>query len=357
MSIYIRVFITALLGISCMPWLYGQQKDSLLCTQHSCCSGNDPTPAGIMISRLHAKGEWMFSYKYMHMSMKGLRNGTRSVSEKEVFSDYLMAPENMEMNMHMLMAMYGATNRLTLMTMLHYNSSSMHMNMFSASSHHHTGAAETGSDHNMQSAGFGDIKLYAMYGILNTSRHQILMSGGLSFPTGNIDIKGSQNNMMYPGSRMPYSMQLGSGTIDLLPCINYLYQYHDLTFSSQVSAIIRTGKNDIGYAYGNAGTLSSWMAYKWLPFVSSSIRLEGVLSGEISGRDKEQYLFNEPSANPANYGGKMLTGYIGSLFRLPKGALSAASISMEYGVPLYQYVNNIQMKQRQALFVSVQYGF
>jgi hypothetical protein len=125
MSLKIYVLLWLTLAMAILTRIQAQPADSRFCASHSCCGSDDATPAGVMISHLHAKKEWMFSYKLMTMNMSGIMSGTQSVNQESVFANYLMAPRNMQMNMHMLMGMYGITNRLTTMVMVSYNATSM----------------------------------------------------------------------------------------------------------------------------------------------------------------------------------------------------------------------------------------
>jgi hypothetical protein len=331
--------------------------DTLMCKDPSTCCSNDPTPAGVMISHIHPKHEWMVSYKYMNMGMKGLMEGSDVVNEEEVFTNYLMAPDQMFMEMHMLMAMYGVTNRLTLMAMLNYTRQSMEMSMFTTGGHHHGGVTDASGAHVMKTAGIGDIKLYALYGILQKPHHEVLAGLGMNIPSGSTALKGEPGDMMYPNKRLPYAMQTGSGTYDLMPCINYLYRQKKTAMGAQLSSVIRTGYNHIGYRLGNELALNSWLAYQWLKQVSSSVRVEGILSDNISGNDPFIYKYNEPSANAVNYGGKKVTCYIGSVLRAKEGAFNQCSFGLEYGIPVYQYANGIQMDLLYTFNASLSIGF
>jgi hypothetical protein len=353
----IKIHLTITLIVGSTLLLFAQEADTAACIQQSCCSSHNATPAGIMISHVHTKNEWMISYKYMNMQMGGLMNGAKNISSTDVFNNYLMSPTTMQMDMHMLMVMYGISHRLTVMGMFNYNQSSMQMEMFTQSGHHHSMDAGGSGSHSMESSGFGDIKLYALYGIVNKPRHQFLASLGLSIPTGSINMKGPDNDMLYPDKRLPYSMQSGSGTYDVLPCLNYVYQHKKITASAQVSSTIRTQTNTVGYKLGNELMVNSWFAYQWLNIISSSLRLEGVTTQNISGYDASSYAFNEPSANPYNYGGQKVNAYIGSVFQLKNGKLKKTGLAVEYGLPVYQYVNGIQMKTKQLVNISLAVGF
>lgn len=329
-------------------------EDTTQCTNFSCCN-NDLTPSGIMISHVHSKNEWMISYRYMDMYMQDLLTGTKPENKDDVFSKYVMAPERMDMQMHMLMGMYGITDRLTAMAMFNYQVNVMDMSMYTTN-HIHGSTTMTSPYHSIQSKGFGDIKLHILYGIVQRNTCQLVISLGASIPTGSIYKKGSSTDPIYPNTRYPYSMQLGSGSVEILPNISYIYQKNLLALSSSVSYIYRTNYNSIGYKLSNDFNFNGWIAYQWLSFISSSLRIDGNFSGGIQGHDPQQYNFLEPSADPSSYGSEKFNAYIGSSFHL-KGMFSKHKLGIEYGIPFYQHVHGIQLKQRYIFNVSWAYRF
>lgn len=276
----------------------------------------------------------MISYRYMRMNMNGMQNGTGAVKKSDVLSSYTASSEFMQMDMHMLMLMYGLSDRLTLMGMFHYNSNYMKMSMKKGNTFH---------KHGMNSSGVGDIKLSALYALVKEPDMQLLASIGLSAPLGNIRVKGEAGSMMYPGERLPYQMQLGSGSFDVMPGVSYLRQKNKVTFSAQSFATVRTGYNKLGYKLGNDITVNVWGALQWLPFLSSTLRLEAYGAEKISGKDNELNPFQEISANPANYGGRRLSCFIGSSLQFKKRSISRHKLNVEFGIPLYQYLNGYQM--------------
>ena len=83
-------------------------------------------PIGVMAEHTHHAGEWMFSYRYMFMHMDGNRMGDRSISDSEVFgAGFAVAPQEMDMHMNMLGAMYAPTDWLTIAVMTSYNTKEM----------------------------------------------------------------------------------------------------------------------------------------------------------------------------------------------------------------------------------------
>lgn len=314
------------------------QTDSTAISCLSCLCSKDATPAGVMISHVHPKGEWMFSYRYMGMAGKGIQQNGNTFSNDQVYDQYVMSSDKMHMDMHMLMAMYGLTRNLTLMGMAEYNRSSMNMHGQHVESHMHNGVLMQGSmEHTMKTSGFGDVSITALYALINSSNHHLFVSGGVSVPTGSIQTKGDSSSM-YPNERYPYMMQQGSGTWDVLPGLTYTFQRNKFMASSQVFSTVRTGYNAVGYKLGNKLTFNNWVGYRWLEWMSTSARLEVNTTGNIQGADASLYAYNEPAANPVNYGGQTVAGYFGINFYF----LQKNKIALEGGLPFYQRANGIQ---------------
>ncbi|MEY4876208.1 MAG: hypothetical protein RL708_1357 [Bacteroidota bacterium] len=332
--------------------------DSTITCNNGCCCKINMAPSSIMMSHLHQKNKWMFSYSYMNMAMKGLVNGNKTISENEVYNNYLMLSTKMNMQMHMLMAMYGVSNKLTLMAMFNYRINTMNMQMPHTSNsimqnmHHSNIANET-----MMSSGFADIQLFAMYCLFKNETHQLIVFSGLNVPTGNINKKGKADDMAYPSSQLSYAMQLGTGTWDVLPGLSYTIQQNKFASGIQWNNSLRFFNNSNNYRVGNETALHLWGAYSWLNTISSSIHIETNYVGEIKGKDAALYEFNEPSANVENYGGRFLRAYIGSSYTSKNKSLSHFRISAEYGFQLIQQYNGIQIPLKNILNTSINYSF
>ncbi len=328
------------------------QEEEDITTQFSCLNcicKKDVTPAAVMISHVHAAGEWMFSYRYMNMDARGIQQNGTAISNDQVYNQYLMSSDRMRMDMHMLMAMFGFSRKLTLMGMAEYNHSSMNMNAPEGAMHMHPGMnMSTGMEHEMTTSGFGDLSLTAVYSIIQPSFHHLLIAGGLSIPTGSIQTKGGSGSM-YPDQRYPYMMQRGSGTWDILPGITYTYERGKGMASSQLYSTIRTGYNSVGYKLGNKIAFNNWVAYRWFNWMSTSLRVEATAAGSIKGADPDLYIYTEPAANPVNYGGQAVFGYAGVNFYF----LNRNKIAIEGGLPLYQKLNGIQS----TLYTNINFNY
>jgi len=96
-------------------------------------------PIGVMGDHRHKKGERMTSYRFMRMDMDGNRDGTDSLTADEIATTVpnrffgtpgqpptlRVVPTNMTMDMHMVGAMYGLSDRVTLMGMTSYKRNEM----------------------------------------------------------------------------------------------------------------------------------------------------------------------------------------------------------------------------------------
>lgn len=324
----------------------GVVRDNTGCNEYCCFT--ETAPVGMMYTHLHPKGQWMLSYRYMYMSMGEMYDGNEKISNEEILNSYIMSSSHMNMQMHMFMAMYGLSERITLMAMLNYNRNEMTMAVAS-NGHHHGGAGPVSNK--LITNGFGDTKIAAMVGLIDQQQHCLLFIGGVSIPSGSIQQEGGSGEM-YEGERLPYAMQLGSGTWDFLPGINYEYKKGSFSYDAQILSTLRTGYNRVGYRLGNDLTLNNWVAYQWTNSFSTSARLEGYTAGSLSGADPDLYAWYEPAANPANYGGSRLSAYAGVNYGIRTGALRNHKLGAEFGIPLYQYLNGPQQATKATLYAS-----
>ena len=60
---------------------------------------NQHAPIGVMGDHMHMKGEWMFSYRRMIMTMEDNIQGDQAISANDILKDYGMAPLKMNTTM------------------------------------------------------------------------------------------------------------------------------------------------------------------------------------------------------------------------------------------------------------------
>ena len=195
----------------------------------------------------------------------------------------------------------------------------------------------------MATGGLGDTEVDAIYKIHHSDLGYLTGTLGLSIPTGSTT---QTIAMMGSGYRAPYDMQLGSGTVDFKPALTYNWISDDVLWNlgGQVSGIVHMGSNH-GYSLGDSLKVSSWVQRAFGP-ATTWVRLKFTDTDKIQGYDPQiQALMNPltgaptPDANPNNYGGQILDVLVGASYKY-----NAFSFGVEGGVPAYQYLNGLQMK-------------
>ncbi len=254
-------------------------------------------PIGVMGEHLHPAGEWMFTYAYMAMRMEKNLDGNDKVDPAQILADFMVAPTRMDMQMHMFGVMYGASEKLMLMAMLPYKRYAMD---------HRTRAGMRFSTH---AEGFGDLNLSATYGLSQRATEQWLVNLGLSVPTG--DISARDDTPAGSDQKLPYPMQLGSGTYDFSPGLTYTARQGLWSWGAQFKATLRAGENDNEYRLGNEYGVSAWGSYRWRPDMNVSLRLDGRTWGRINGADPELNPMMVPTSRSDLRGGERVDLLLG----------------------------------------------
>ena len=291
-------------------------------------------PIGVMGDHGHAKGELMLSYRYKRMEMNGNRLGSDNISSREVLQAFPLSPLEMTMEMHMLGAMYGLANNLTLMAMVPYIDKSMEL------------INRMGRKFNTRARGLGDTKIMIMHKLYSKEsgdmpHYHLGMGFGFSLPTG------SSNKKDYTPLgkiRLPYPMQLGSGTYDPIIGITYVSFYPQWSWGAQFRTVQRFGKNNEGYRLGDEYYATTWAAYRYSNHLSFALRIDGKSWNDISGADKKLNPLMVATARPDLRGGEHANLGIGINFMQPHGLLKGHRIAAEFSIPFYQHLDGPQLE-------------
>jgi hypothetical protein len=300
----------------------------------------DVVAINVLGTHLHPAGQWMLGYEYMFDNMDGNRDGTRRISDSQVLDAYNASPTDMTMQTHMLTLMYSPSNDLTLMGMLPYIVKSMHHVM------------RDGTRFSERTEGPGDAEVHALYTFLSTDnlRHRFILDGGVSFPTGSID-------RSMGGLRLEYPMQLGSGTVDLMPGLTYLGQTDLMAWGAEFHPRLRLGQNGNHYRLGNRYRLSAWGALKLTQSLSLSGRVDAEKWGDIHGADSALDPADEPTKDVSAEGGRRVDLMLGLNAYFPKGGFKGLRLALEAGAPVYQSLNGPQLQTTWLARVGLQWAF
>ena len=324
-------------------------------------------PIGVMGDHTHHKGEWMISYRYMKMDMNGSQDGKSDISPEEIATTVAnpffgmpmqpptlrVVPTQMTMKMHMLGFMYAPSDWVTLMVMASYLQKDMnHITFMGGMGTTVLGGFET------RSSGIGDTKVSGLIKLYEDATHHIHAHVGVSLPTGSITEKDDVLTPMgaNPRLRLPYPMQLGSGTFDLLPGITYTGKAGAVGWGAQYSGTIRLGENDEDYTLGDEHRLTGWMSYLFSPWISVSGRLAAKTMKTIDGQDP-RIVAPVQTADPNNQGGDRIDFLVGVNLVGQTGLLRGQRIAAEFGVPVHQNLNGPQLETDWLFTLGYQYAF
>ena len=323
-------------------------------------------PISVMGDHMHGAGEWMLSYRYMFMEMDGMYQGSNAISPTQVYNaGYAVSPTRMKMDMHMVGLMYAPSDQITLMAMLPYTTMEMDhridptMGMLIMLN----GGSDTFTT---ESSGVGDLRLGALFRVLDRGPHHI--HGGLAFslPTASI---GEKDLIPGPGGRLPRqlpaSMQVGSGTFDILPSLTWVYTQDSWSGGVQAHANIRTGTNHHDYRLGHRFGIDSWISYRAANWVSLSAGLTYIWEDELSGLQSDVALappmppgrLTVPTAFGSNYGGQRIEALIGANFVVPSGPIAGQRLAVDLRVPLWQDRNGYGLGTDYTFTAGWQCGF
>lgn len=298
-------------------------------------------PIGVMGDHVHREGKAMLSYRYGYMEMDGNLNGTSRVSTQDVLQDFMVVPVEMTTERHMLGAMFAANDTLTLMAMVPYVSKSMD---------HIT---RRGSTFTTEADGLGDLTLGGLVSLVSSPETHVHLNLGISLPTGDIDAK-DQTPM--GNAVLPYPMQLGSGTYDLLTGITATGHRDRVSFGGQANATIRMDENDRDYTLGHAGSVTTWASYSLNQQTSASLRLVYRGWGDIDGADAALNPRMVQTADPDRQGGERLELGFG-INLLGTGAVKGHRLALEVLLPIYQDLNGPQLESEIMTVVGWQKAF
>jgi hypothetical protein len=296
-------------------------------------------PISVMGDHNHNKGEIMASYRYMSMDMKDTVEGDKDISSDSIITNknFMMAPTSMQMQAHMIGLMYGLTSKSTVMIMGAYKLNSMESKN------------SMGMKMSMETSGISDPAISVINTIKKTHNSSWVGQVGLTLPVGSI-------NETYSSMRVPYPMQLGSGTWDIIVGTTGFYFFETVSLGGTLNTKLRTGKNKYKYRLGNTLSMSAWVAKNVTNAWSISSKLMRYSNDDISGGDSSLNLMSSPTTS-SNTGNVLYTLSVGSQVKFESFFDLGARLGFDFILPLYQHSDGIQMKHTQHFVVGYQQNF
>ena len=298
-------------------------------------------PIGVLGAYTLESGEWALSYRFERSFLNDNRDGTRRLSVSEVSArGFSVIPTKLDVELHRIGAMYAPHKRLTLSLILPI----VHLDMKQQN--------PPGSSFTTHSDGVGDLEFRALVPFMEKGNETLHLQFGLSLPTGSI----LENDSTPLGHlRLPYSMQIGSGTWDLLPGGTYLGHKGKGSWGLQATGVLRLGDNDVGYALGDRYEVTAWFGWDWTKWLNSTARIAWNDWGNVEGRDPALDPSRAPTEDPKSQEGERLDIGPGLRFALPR--LRGQELAVEALFPVYQRLDGPQLETDWSLTVGWRWSF
>jgi len=291
---------------------------------------------------------WSLEYKYTYAKFRGFRDGTKDLSDDEVLfsageartsKNFKILPNNIRQEAHILNISYAVNNLYFLTLGLPYIKQSTA----------HVSTVPNYGRFTIESAGVGDITLAASRLFRPSGKHLLTANAGVTLPVGAINKVGDTPRAA-GNQPLPYTMQIGSGTYDLIPSLTYLSTHQGVDWGVGGFAKVRLGRNERGYRLGNRYQMIGWAQGKWYKWVYPSLKVKATYWQRITGEDEALNVpgsFPYPAnvTDPSMFGGKKLTLQFGTQFNLPGESLQGSKIQFEFALPVYQNLNGPQAEE------------
>ena len=308
-------------------------------------------PAGVVEDHVHQKGDVMLAYRYRRDASRGLLDGRGEIDGNALLDagTYAITPKWLDVDSHVFELMWAPIEDLTVVASLPYLDKEMEQ----------TAAVGGGAkiSYRTRARGLGDLRVAVLYHVFDGATTRVHLNLGISLPSGSTN----ESDLTPVGSgvleRLPYVMQLGSGTVDLLPGFTYKGYWRALRWGAQIRGVLHAGTNRRGYRLGNRYSATSWLAYCWARSLATSFRLDWSQSFAPSGEDPLLSSARSPAEDAALLSGRRLDAYLGLDFYLPAGFMRGVRFALEAGLPADQYLDGPQLRHRWSLTLGLQYGF
>ena len=310
-------------------------------------------PASITQDRVLPKGAFQLGVRFLFSDMAGQGYGTDSLTVDQVLSLFDVANSEMASTGFSVDLLWGATNRLTLTA----------TGVFAQKAMDHLSGLEGQPNaflfYETEASGIQDVEVSALYDVLSRGDYRFHLHGGVSIPVGSIDSDDITPFSDPSATQLPYSQQMGSGTVDVTPGFTFNIQNHLASLGIQGKATIRIGENDRGWALGDEYLGNLWGGLKASDWASASIGLRYSNWGNVEGFDEELNPNESPAHNTLTQAGWRVDLPLGVNFVLPEGQFEGHRLSVEFLFPIHQDLEGPQLKHNWSVVAgwSVDIGF
>lgn len=299
-------------------------------------------PLGVLAVHPESEGSWTFTYRYERTDRDGMVEGDRNLSDQDVFDrGFSETPIRQVTERHLFSALYGYDERLSFLMDIPWYSHDMDVSV------------DGGGTFSTRSIGLGDVQLTGLYSLIREEDEFFHLDLGISLPTGSTDENDQTPTSGGTTVKLPYPMQLGSGTVDLHPGLTYFRLLESTSWGLQARYTYRIDENSDEYALGDSTEVTAWLAREFQDDLSGSLRIAWVHDEPIDGADPALDPGADPAADPLAQGGDRLNFFLGLNYTRPGGHRFAGEI----GGPIFQDLNGPQLETDVIYSIAWRFSF
>jgi hypothetical protein len=205
---------------------------------------------------------------------------------------------------------------------------------------------------NFTAYGLGDPSVSANYTFFPNQNNLLEFSGGISFPFGSVNQRGK--SPVKDNDYLPFPMQMGSGTFDILPAIFYRGFIDKFSWIGLAKGDIRIGKNLMNFKFGNMYSAMGMLRYDWLGWLAPSVRLEAMYTDKYEGNTRELTPGFLP--DPSTLSTFNLDFVFNLSFFTGTGIFKNSSLDLDFSLPVVQVVGT-NPKKTFGLRLGLHQGF
>jgi len=302
-------------------------------------------PAGVFGSHVLAKGQFEARLDIGTIDASGLLFGDFAVTIEDALELFPEVPATMSGLTSGLTLLYAPSDRVTLLG---------HVRYFQRDLGHWTRNNEA---FYTQSSSVGDAQVSGLFSIYEKGPYRAHVEAGVSIPTGSIDQVDITPASAPTAGQLPYVMQTGSGTFDLLPGITMHVQNEKGSVGGQIRGTFRLGENDRGYRLGDRMMGTVWFAPRINEFFGVSGRIVFENWDGVAGADASLDENQVPTAVASFTGGSRAEVPFGVNFFMSDGMLQGHRVSVEASFPIHQDYDGIQLERKTTMIFSWQKVF
>ena len=295
-------------------------------------------PAGVKADFTLPAGEIYLGYRYFEEKFRGTLVGTVEVTSEDVLDIFTVATPTYDRAVHEAELRYGVTDWGTMEVSMPF----LRNDMLKETT---LGFFQTTSDV------LGDVSIRGLFRLLEMDEYRLSLTLGGTVPTGKL---GKRGPTATGTGVLPFSMQGGSGSPDILAGGTFQVQNDVASVGIQFNSVIRFMDNWADYRLGNRYDVSVWGAYNLSDWASFSMRGFFEHWNRIEGSESRTNGLEDPLAESFFQGGERVVVPFGFNLYLREGSAAGHRLSVELYYTVHEDLNAFQPSMDRTLVLSWQ---